>query len=725
MSDYADFLRSKAWESGACGMAGDVSIDDRMFPFQQDIVRWAIRRGRACLFEDCGLGKTFQQLAWAKNVPGDVLIVAPLAVSLQTVAEGERFGIECAVSKDGAKKGKITVTNYERLHHFDHSSFEGVVLDESSILKSHTGHYKQFIIDAFSDTRFKMCCTATPAPNDIMELANHAEFMGAMKRQEFLATWFVHDGGDTAKWRLKKHAEVPFWRWMATWAVVMRKPSDLGYSDEGFDLPPLMVHQHEIETGITEDGMLFATPAQTLNEQRRARKLTMPVRIDKVVQITADGGPWVVWCELNAESTELASAIEGAVEVAGSDSPEKKESAFMAFSDGEIRVLVTKPKMAAHGLNWQHCSKQCFAGLSHSFEQTYQAMRRSWRFGQEKPVDAHIVVTDIESGVAENVEKKRKAHEFMVERMAAVMSESSMAEIHGTERSTLDYSNAEEKSDKWTMILGDSVEEVASIDDNSVGLSVFSPPFAQLYTYSASDRDMGNSRDYLEFMAHFGYLIDELKRIMMPGRNICVHCMDLPIFKGVDGFVGLRDFPGIIARAFEERDLYLHSKVTIWKDPVVAMQRTKAIGLLWKQIKKDSTMSRMGFPDYVLTFKKHGDNPEPVSHSAEDFPVAQWQEWASPVWMDINQSDTLQKQSARDEKDERHIAPLQLEVIRRCVRLWSNPGDLVFSPFAGIGSEGYVALQEQRRFIGVELKESYYNQACANLKSAWKQKELF
>jgi len=273
-------------------------------------------------------------------------------------------------------------------------------------------------------------------------------------------------------------------------------------------------------------------------------------------------------------------------------------------------------------------------------------------------------------------------------------------------------------TDDYALYRGDCIEVLRELPDDSVGYSIFSPPFASLYTYSASDRDMGNCKDAKEFFEHFRFLVAELYRVMMPGRNLSFHCMDLPTSKTRDGVIGLYDFRGDLLRSFSDGGFIYHSGVCIWKDPVTAMQRTKALGLLWKQLKKDSAMSRQGIPDYLITVRKPGDNPQPVAHRAEDFPVDLWQRYASPVWMDINASRTLQRDSARDEKDERHIAPLQLDVIERATMLWSNPGDVVLSPFAGIGSEGYVAVKMRRRFVGVELKESYFEQAVGNLEAA-------
>lgn len=273
-------------------------------------------------------------------------------------------------------------------------------------------------------------------------------------------------------------------------------------------------------------------------------------------------------------------------------------------------------------------------------------------------------------------------------------------------------------TDDFAIYNGDCIEVLKGLPDESINYSIFSPPFASLYTYSNSDRDMGNSKTHNEFWHHFRFLVHDLYRVLSPGRNISVHCMNLPTSKQNDGQIGIKDFRGDIIRMFTQRGFIYHSEVCVWKDPVVAMQRTKALGLLWKQIKKDSAMSRQGIPDYVVTFRKPGENPKPISHTAEEFPVNEWQQLASPCWMDIKQSNTLNRKSAREDQDERHIAPLQLDLIQRCLRLWSNPGDIVLSPFAGIGSEGFVSLQMGRKFVGAELKKSYFDLAVKNLLDA-------
>jgi len=723
---YVDYIETKAIAVPQVGFE-PANLNPNLFDWQEAIVRWALRKGRVCLFEDCGLGKTIQQLAWAEQIPGKVIVLTPLAVAEQTEREARRFGIDASVSRDGSTHSQITITNYEQMHQFDMAEFEGIVLDESSILKAQTGKIRTQIIEASSDIPFRLACTATPAPNDHIELGNHAEFVGAMPMQEMLARFFVHDAAKTQDWRLKGHARDDFWAWVATWAVMLRTPGDIGFDSAGFDLPALEINEHHIETGSVQEGELFAMPVNSLNDQRRARKDTLPDRVAKVAEmVNGSDEPWVVWCELNAEGDLLESAIADAVQVSGADSDDTKRDRMLGFTAGKHRVLVTKPKIAGFGMNWQHCRNLAFVGLSHSWEQYYQAVRRCWRFGQIRDVNVHIVSTDIEAAVLKSIVKKQSAADDMASEMVSRMKGTMMEEIQGVTHS-LDQieTGTVETGDGWTMHHGDCVDVVRDMESDSVGYSVFSPPFASLYTYSDDPRDMGNCPDNDAFFEHFKFLIPELYRVTKPGRLVSFHCMDLPTSKVRDGFIGLRDFRGELIRAFEESGWILHSQVCIWKDPVTAMQRTKALGLLHKQIKKDSCMSRQGIPDYLVTMRKPGDNDNAVEHTNEDFPVELWQRYASPVWMDINPSDTLQFRSARDHDDERHICPLQLEVIRRALKLWSNPGDLVLSPFAGIASEGFVSLECGRRFAGVELKPSYFKAACGNLRVVADQGTLF
>jgi DNA modification methylase len=729
MNDYSAFLAAKRITSAPAGFdVNPDAINSLLFPFQRDIVRWALRRGRAAIFADCGLGKTPMQLEWAHHVTEHtdrpVLILAPLAVSQQTAREGAKFGISVTVcaSQDDVQSG-INITNYEKLHHFDPSVFSGIVLDESSILKAYDGSTRTAIIEAFSRTPYKLACTATPAPNDHMELGNHAEFLGTMSRVEMLSMFFVHDGGDTSKWRLKGHAETEFWKWVCSWAVMMRKPSDLGYTDDGFILPPLNLHSLIVE-GEAPEGYLFPVEAQTLIERRAARRGSLGARVEACAELaTGNDEPWLIWCDLNAEGDALEKIIGGAVQVAGSDAPEFKERAMLDFAAGAIRVLITKPSIAGFGMNWQHCPNVAFVGLSDSYEAFYQAIRRCWRFGQARPVQCHIITSESEGAIVVNIRRKEQDAIKMAEGMVKHMSTINAQELRGTEHTATEYRATVTTGRDYTAHLGDCVETVAAMESESIDYSIFSPPFASLYTYSNSERDMGNCKDASEFYEHFVYLVQDLYRVLKSGRLLSFHCMNLPTTKQRDGFIGIADFRGDLIRMFQSVGFIYHSEVLIWKDPVTAMQRTKALGLLYKQLRKDSAMSRQGIPDYLVTMRKPGANPNPVTKDPDEFSVDLWQRYASPVWFDINPSDTLQKESAREAKDEKHICPLQLEVIERALRLWTNPGDLVLSPFMGIGSEGHEAIRLGRRFVGVELKESYWRQACINLDRAEQLKE--
>ena len=728
LGDYDAFIKAKAATSVAVGFDAK-DMGGELFDFQRAIVEWACRRGRAAIFADTGLGKTAMQVEWARQVNehtgGDVLIAAPLCVAQQTVEEAAKFGIHvryCRDQKD-AKPG-ITITNYEMLERFNPADFAGVVLDESSILKAHDSKTRAKIVEMFRDTPYRLSCTATPSPNDHMELGNQAEFLGVMTATEMLAMFFIHDGGDTSQWRLKGHGKTRFWEWMSTWAVCIRNPADLGFDGSRYVLPGLKMHEHIIESPEALPGQLFSGIAQTLTERRDAKRGSLQERVKVAADlVNSHNRPAIVWCHLNDESKALADAIPDAVEVTGSMTIDQKEAAIMAFTHGQKRVIVTKPSIAGFGMNWQHCADVVFAGLDDSYESFYQAVRRCYRFGQFKVVNVHLVSAESEGAVKANLERKQAQADTMADSMVAHMRELTKQTIKGSMVEKSEYKREVAAGKGWTLHLGDCVEVAREMPDNSIDYSVFSPPFASLYTYSNSDRDMGNCKTTSEFYEHFRFLVRELYRVIKPGRLLSFHAMDLQTSKFRDGVIGLHDFTGELTRMFTEEGWIYHSKVTIWKDPVTAMQRTKALGLLHKTIRKDSSMSRQGIADYLVTMRKPGDNAEPISHTHETFPVQKWQKYASPVWMDINPSRTLQYKTARESDDERHICPLQLDVIERAMELWSNPGDLVFSPFTGIGSEGYVAIEMGRRFVGSELKRSYWELAKRNLSEAREHQE--
>ena len=406
--EYLDFLNSKTFVLESSGFDVDKSeLNPMLYDFQKDVDRWALAKGRAAIFSDCGTGKTAMQLEWGnqvhKRTGGKVLILAPLAVAAQTQREGEKFGIDVKIceSQEDCVDG-INITNYEKLDKFVANEFVGVILDESSILKSFTGKVRNQIIDNFRNTPYKLACTATPAPNDYMELGNHSEFLGVMTRAEMLAMFFVHDGGQTSKWRLKGHAQDVFWQWMASWSVFIDNPENLGYQVSGYDLPKLNM------TEIIVDGNEPTTESLTLTERRQARKDSLELRCREAAKLVNESDEqWLVWCDLNDESKRLHELINDSVEVKGSDKPKHKSDSMMYFSESKIKSLVTKPQIAGYGMNWQNCHNMIFTGLSDSYEQFYQAVRRCWRFGQEKEVNVYIIISAKEGCVKENIERKQ------------------------------------------------------------------------------------------------------------------------------------------------------------------------------------------------------------------------------------------------------------------------------------------------------------------------------
>lgn len=717
--NYKEFLMSKTQVQKTNGI--DVlSLPDCLFDFQASIVRQALKNGRYAIFAECGLGKTLMQLAFAHEVVkatgGNALILAPLAVSGQTIQEGEKFGLPLQPFTETGSG--VMITNYEQVPNISQEfidSLKCIVLDESSILKNFTGKTKQILVDRFMNTPFKLACTATPSPNDYMEIGNHSEFLGYMKRDEMLAMFFVHDGGQTSKWRIKGHARSDFFSWMKSWAVMLRNPSDIGFDGQNYILPPLNYHEVEIKTPKKENGLLFNTNSVNATGFNKALRETKQERIEAAANIVnCSDENFIVWVNQNEEEELAIKLIPDAVAVRGSMKPEKKEQLLLGFANGDFRVLVTKKKIAQFGLNYQNTNNQVFASLDFSFEGLYQAIRRSYRFGQKKPVNIYLITTDTMQNVSASIKNKEQNFKKMQEEMSQKTNETNNT------LAMVDTYNSKNQGESSTIFHGNCIDVIKEIQSDSVGFSVFSPPFADLYTYSDDPRDMGNSKDYQEFVKHFSYLVPELYRVIKPGRNVAVHCMDLPIQKGKEGFIGLRDFSGMLLKMFNDAGFIYHSRITIWKNPVTEMQRTKALGLLHKQVKKDSTMSRVGIPDYVLIFRKDGERNDPVTNT--ELSVDLWQKYASPVWMDIDYGNTLNFRAGRDESDEKHICPLQLGTIKRLIHLYSNKGDSVFTPFMGVGSEVYQAVKMGRYGIGAELKESYYKEAVKNVRAAEMEK---
>lgn len=436
---YQAFLQQKAQLGGEYGFI-PTHLPDFLFPFQRELVEWNTRTGRSATFADCGLGKTPMQLVWAENIVRhtnrSVLILTPLAVSHQTIKEGEKFGIECRRSQDGKMAGKITVTNYERLKHFDPADFAGCVCDESSAIKNFAGKHRALVTEFMKKMRYRLLCTATAAPNDYIELGTSSEALGQMGYMDMLSRFFKNDtntcdtgrkwagqGGGMPKWRFKKHAQEPFWRWVCSWARTIRKPSDFGFDDNGFKLPPLNVSETIVKASRPMPGKLFVEPALTLAEQREERKMTLTERCEKVAALVDRPDPSIVWCQYNQEADLLEKMIPGAAQVSGSQPDDKKEEIFLAFVNGDLKKLITKPKIGAFGLNFQHCAHMTFFP-SHSFEQYYQGVRRSWRFGQTRPVQVDIVTTEGEMAVLRNLQRKAAAADKMFDQIIKYMNQS-------------------------------------------------------------------------------------------------------------------------------------------------------------------------------------------------------------------------------------------------------------------------------------------------------------
>lgn len=449
IADYNEFVRTKLSVVAPTGLSTFSMPPDVMFPHQAALTAWGLRRGRAAIFADTGLGKSRMQISWAdavlKATGKHVLILAPLAVASQTVAEGVSIGIDIKLCRDGGdvpQRPSICITNYDRLHLFFPDRFGAVVLDESSCIKHHDTKTLKVLIEAFRDTPFKLCATATPAPNDWTELGTHAEFLGICSRQEMLAEFFTHDGGDTSVWRLKGHARSVFWRWVSTWGALVRKPSDLGFDDSMYELPPLHLHEHFVKTELpAASGMLFSTEAQTLSDRRAARRFSLEDRVrDCADMVNGDSAePWVVWCDLNDEGNALEKMIDGSVQIAGADSIDTKEQRLNDFANGKYRVLVSKPSICGFGLNWQHSARMAFVGVTDSFESYYQAVRRCWRFGQKRDVHVHIFASKAEGAVVANLRRKEKDALIMAEQLSAETHDAVMQEVIGSTRHTNVY----------------------------------------------------------------------------------------------------------------------------------------------------------------------------------------------------------------------------------------------------------------------------------------------
>ena len=727
-----------------------------LFDYQAWIVQRAVERERFAIFATTGLGKTLMLLDWTRAVTnhhkGRTLIVSPLAVIPQTIAEAARFFPRMTVRDcrdraalerwlvDGAG---VAITNYEKLDdRTEPFPIDAIVLDESSVLKASMGKRRTALIAAAKGIRFKLACSATPAPNDRVEYAEHAFFLDVVRStNEFLSMFFVNrDEG----WELKRHGREAFYRHLASWSVFMVDPRAFRFAGHDTDLPPLdVVYPH---VGTTDEQIDRARSWET-NEQPsllgvQVGGVTSRVKMAQIANgfVLVDGKPeWfpaikpgyvanlanvehdaeqvIVWVHFDAEGDRLEQLVPGSVHLSGKTNRDKRDAIIEQFRRGEgPRVLILKPSMFGFGLNLQSCRIQIFSTITDSWERWFQAVRRSWRFGQIQPVKIYIPVTPFDQPIVENVMDKQSVYEDDAAAMEAEFVRA-LRPADSTERRVfvnIPQSEINRKeSDTWTMIHADCIAHMPTMPDDFADLTIFSPPFAALFTYSPEAGDMGNVKGEEEFRLQWDFFVDELYRVVKPGRHVVVHCTDVMRFAGQDGVRHTYDFPSDLRAGMEAAGFLYRARIAIDKNPQAVATRTKQVNLLFATLKRNALDSHPMTSECLLMFTKPG-RPDKSIH-ALDVTDREWIEWAHHIWYGINETNTLNTTEGKEHEDERHICPLQLELIERCVRLWTERDELVFSPFAGIGSEGWEALTHGRRFYGIELKRSYFDTACRNL----------
>jgi len=557
MMEYADFLNAKRHRIEPSGIEPG-PVHPMLFDWQADIVRLMTRQGRFAGFEDPGLGKTLQQIEWTRQFQyadpsRPSLIVSPLSVAQQTIEEAQKIDVEVKFVSDPESLG-IQITNYQKLHRFIDYPYQSIALDESSILKSLDGKTRTMLMEKFQHIPYRSCWTGTPAPNDVVELLQHAEFLGIKPAREARAEFFIHDSknGAVDGYRLKGHAEQDFWNWVAEWAIWIRRPSDLGYSDEGFILPELTIREEIVSLDFQPHAgsMLFPDIAKGIQGAMHARRGSLDARVERAREIIeASSDQWLVWCDLNKEADTLSDVLEsgsfhrGAVLIEGKTSDEDRVLYERMWREGEVKTLITKAGMFGFGMNWQHAHKMIYLGLGHSYEKLKQSVCREWRFGQRDPVEAIIIVSEAEMSVVETVKRKMAAADIAAEGIVNAMREKQISNVsmksEKKEQESVDTIKAE-MGECWSIANDDCVHGIKGVGSDSIGLSIFSPPFAKLYCYSGSPADMGNNSNEGDFFRHFGFLIPELLRVTMPGRLCVVHCQDLSTSKVNDGFIGRR-----------------------------------------------------------------------------------------------------------------------------------------------------------------------------------------
>jgi DNA modification methylase len=712
--DYQKFLEQKKKTFTESGFEiEETELNPLLKDFQKYAIKIALRKGKFAFFFDCGLGKTFSQLEWAKQVciktGKKVLILAPLAIVEQTKDESIKFGIELDV---------FDISNYEQLKNINTSIYSGIVLDESSILKGRDGALSNLIIDTFKNTPYKLACTATPSPNDHIELGMHVEFLGYDSYDNMKSMFFLQDQKikTNDKWRLRKHAEDSFWKYVTMWSMAIDNPCTLGFENNGYDLPEIEYIEHIIPVENTTEN-LFGDAMVSATDLHKDLNRSFDLRIEKTLElVNSNDNQWIVWGLKNSETDTLAKVLENSVNVQGSDNPEYKAKHLNGFANNEFKTLITKTSIASFGMNYQNCNQMVFMSYDFKFEAFYQAVRRCYRFGQTKKVYVHILIPESQQNVRNTILLKQEKHFEKIKQMAKYSADNNYKSIIDIE----EVKEKEIKTDKYWLINGDCVEEIKKLKDESVDYSFFSPPFSDLYTYSDDPRDFSNVSNDDEFYNHFEFLVPQLKRVLKKGRLVSMHIMQGTTGIGKDGFLSIKDLRGDLIRLFQKHGFYFHAEVMIRKSPQLAAIRTKNTQLMHGQTKRDSSINRPGLADYIITFRNEGKNEVPIRNNI-DFDT--WCKLAEPVWLDINESDTISNfRSARANNDEKHMTPTQLSVIRNCYLLWSNEGDTCLSPFGGVGSEGCQAINMNRKSINIELKKSYFNLNVYNHRQFTEQK---
>jgi DNA modification methylase len=716
--NYKEFLETKKKTFIEIGFEiNELDLNENLFDFQKYAVRIALKKGKFALFFDCGLGKTLMQLSWANAVFNQtkkkVLILAPLAVVEQTKDEAVKFNIPLE---------SFDITNYDQLKNIENiNQYSGIVLDESSILKGRDGKLSSLIIETFKNTPYKLACTATPSPNDHMELGQHVEFLGVDTYENMKSMFFVQDVKlkTSNKWRLKEHATSDFWKYVCTWSMSCSNPIDLGYKIEGYNLPEIEFIEHKIY--VENNSLnLFGDVAVSATDLHKDLKRSIDLRIEKTKELINESkDQWIIWTLNNEEANILNKEIRNSINVQGSDSPEYKAKHLNGFAKNEFQNLITKTSIASFGMNYQNCSNMIFTSYDFKFEAFYQAVRRCYRFGQKNNVKVHILVPESQENVRQTIIEKQIKH---IQKAKEMSKYSSLADYKSEVKNITEPKKVKTKD--YELYLGDTFEIAKTLESESVDYTMFSPPFKDLYTYSDDPRDLSNVGGDKEFYEHFSYLVPELLRITKTGRLLSMHVMQGTTSIGKDGFYSIIDFRGELIRLFQSFGWIFHAEKMIRKSPQLAAVRTKNHQLLHKSTKKDSAISRPGLADYILTFRKPGVNKVPITNDIsfndwcdiaepcefdKDINIELLRQISEPLWTDIVEGDTISGfRNGKAEKDEKHMTPTQLTVIRNCIMLWSNKNEVVFDPFGGVGSIGWQALKMDRKSISIELKESYF-----------------